>query len=118
MDIKTPPKRLVDLNPIWLSDKNDPTSEKWGIAFDCPCGTAPISCACGSPTCPRYMAPGCEFGRCHIMFGNPVSGPVSKWGKEKWTRSGETFETLTLAPSIHAVGHWHGWLRNGMLVSC
>jgi hypothetical protein len=100
-EIKTPPKRLVDFNPEWMSDRNDPTSEKWGIAFDCPCGTV------------------CQFGpRLFIPFDNPVAGPVSRWGREKWHRTGETFEALTLSPSLHAEGHWHGWLRDGVLVSC
>jgi hypothetical protein len=33
-----------------------------------------------------------------------------------WTRAaGDTFETLTLSPSIDAspAGHWHGFIQNG-----
>lgn len=124
MDIKTLPKKLVDLHPEWLRNKTDATSEKWGIQFYCPCGTPPRrDCTCADPECPTgpnssSLVPGCDFAIVALMFDNPVSGPVSKWGREKWHRDGDTFETLTLSPSIHAVGHWHGWLRNGMLVSC
>ena len=40
-------------------------------------------------------------------------------------REGETFDTLTLAPSIHVVAgagesrvtHWHGWIRGGEIVN-
>jgi hypothetical protein len=24
----------------------------------------------------------------------------------------------TLSPSVHCVGHWHGWIRSGRMVSC
>lgn len=27
-------------------------------------------------------------------------------------------EAPTLSPSVHRVGHWHGWLRNGVWESC
>lgn len=27
-------------------------------------------------------------------------------------------DSPTVTPSIHYVGHWHGWLRAGRLVSC
>ncbi len=34
-----------------------------------------------------------------------------------WQRTGDTFETLTLTPSVdaasHGVGHWHGFITNG-----
>lgn len=32
-----------------------------------------------------------------------------------WKRTGETFETLTLSPSINAEasGHWHGFITKG-----
>jgi hypothetical protein len=32
-----------------------------------------------------------------------------------WRREGDTFDTLTLSPSVDASpsGHWHGFVRNG-----
>ena len=101
-DIKTPPTRLVDLNPTWFGIHGKDT-EGAGVIFDCPCQSE--SCAWG--------------GKLAISFRNPLRGKAYASAEEHlWQRTGETFETLTLSPSIHAVGHWHGWLRNGVLVSC
>ena len=106
-EIRTPPKKLVDLNPRWMREfvaRDKPPRDGYGIEFDCPCGRGP-ECEWGGTIC--------------IAFANPLDGgPVSRWGREKWQRTGDTFESLTLTPSIHAVGHWHGWLRNGVLESC
>lgn len=33
----------------------------------------------------------------------------------QWSWNGNK-EKPTLAPSLHCVGMWHGWVRNGMLV--
>lgn len=35
----------------------------------------------------------------------------------RWALSG-TREKPTLSPSLHWVGVWHGWLRDGLLASC
>jgi len=35
----------------------------------------------------------------------------------RWQLSG-TVDKPTLSPSLHWVGIWHGWLRNGRLESC
>lgn len=35
----------------------------------------------------------------------------------QWQLSG-THAKPTLSPSLHWVGMWHGWLRDGQLVSC
>jgi len=37
------------------------------------------------------------------------------WGPSGWQVSGE-LPRLTVSPSIHVVGVWHGWLRDGVLV--
>lgn len=44
--------------------------------------------------------------------------PVGAWCVPPgclWTRRGETFETLTLSPSVDAsrAGHWHGFVSGG-----
>jgi len=100
-EVRTPPKRLVDLNPTWFGIHGQ-ESEGAGIIFDCPCQSE--SCAWG--------------GKIAVSFSNPIKGPASTVDRCLWTRSGEDFATLTLSPSIHAVGHWHGWLKNGVLESC
>ena len=101
-DIKTPPKKLVDLNPQWFEIHGRDTLLA-GVIYDCPCQLD--TCAWG--------------GRVAISFSNPVRGePANGPGERLWHRTGETFETLTLSPSVHQVGHWHGWIRNGVVESC
>lgn len=41
----------------------------------------------------------------------PDVAPDARW----WHRTGDTFETLTLTPSIDAsaYGHWHGFITRG-----
>jgi len=36
-------------------------------------------------------------------------------GDEAWQWDGNK-DSPTLTPSVHAVGHWHGWVRAGELV--
>lgn len=50
--------------------------------------------------------------------------PVLEWTVDRpnpngaqWSLSG-TAEAPTLSPSLHWVGFWHGWLREGRLESC
>ena len=111
--------RLVDLHPKWWAE---PDRVGQGISFDCPCGCA------GKP----------NEARLSVAFANPLDGgvaialgsprllwPVIGEGTRvvvppgiHWTRSGETFESLTLSPSIHAgnSGHWHGHVVSGGIV--
>jgi hypothetical protein len=102
-EVRTPPKKLADLNPKWFTEHASGRTG-YGVEFDCPCG----------------QGAACEWGgRIHVPFANPLDGgPPGRWGSTKWQRTGETFENLSLTPSIHAVGHWHGWLTNGVLTSC
>ena len=73
-----------------------------GLLFDCP------HCSC----------------RLAIGFSNPVDGgpaevemPMGLGQNDgrRWHREGESFDQLTLKPSIDAPGHWHGWLTGGEL---
>lgn len=60
--------------------------------YVCPCG-------CGS------LGP--------LTVGNgfkPSDGPSWHWNG--------LLDKPTLSPSVHHVGHWHGWLRNGVWESC
>ena len=100
-EVRTPPERLADLDPRWIGASGE--REGVGIRFECPCRSE--SCAWG--------------GLVGIAFANPLDGGAGVDGMgPRWQRTGDTFETLTLSPSIHLVGHWHGWLRNGVLESC
>ena len=97
--------KLTSLNPGFVdaggegvSDKDGnpvPKREGVGISFDCPCG-------CGDRT--------------YTPFENPLDGgPSRAGGHPAWQRTGDTFETLTLKPSIlRTLGcKWHGYLTNG-----
>ena len=95
-EVKTEPKRLLDLNPTW--DKIEGYEGKY-LTWDCPCGEK------------------CRWARIPIPITNPIDGsdPV---GACHWERIGEDFASISLKPSIHHRGHWHGFLTNGMVISC
>lgn len=62
-----------------------------------------------------YVCPcGCG-GLGPITVGNgfkPKSDGYATW---QWNGS---FDKPTLTPSVHHVGHWHGWLTDGVWKSC
>ncbi len=104
--------KLTDLNPRWVNADGEgvfsaktgepvPASQGVGMSFDCPCG----NCA----------------DRKYLDFENPISGEPSSRPEHAWRREGETFETLTLSPSIlfrsdwGACG-WHGFIRDGQII--
>lgn len=104
-------KKLIDMNPRWvgaggegISDSDgNPVPERHGIgiSFDCPCG-------------------GNDRVFCH--FQNPLDGgPCSEPHGHAWYRHGDTFENLTLSPSIQRADpdgcRWHGYVRNGLIVN-
>lgn len=104
--------RLRDLEPAWIATAG---RHGMGISFLCPVhgGNGANGMAC-------YLG---------VWFENPVDGgPAYKpgepfqrrtryncftAGEPLWRRTGETFDTLTLEPSIDAEGHWHGYIRAG-----
>ena len=77
--------RLVDLNPRWVSGRYAGRDDDvpCGIHFDCPEGHE--GCSHAIPFAPAFD-------------GSPTPG----WQQNGaiWQRSGDTFETLTLSPSI------------------
>lgn len=101
--------KLVDLQPRWVgaggdgvTRNGDPVPERHGvgISFECPCG------------CPDRVA---------VLFANPLDGgPPYVPERSQWHRAGETFENLTLAPSILRVGGcaWHGFIEAGNIRTC
>jgi hypothetical protein len=99
--------KLTDLNPKFftLGHWASPHIFAIGLTFDCPC---------------------CRDRRLAVFFDTPIDPDnVAKTFMEPWTptllnhnlwkRSGDTFDTLTLTPSIDASahGHWHGFIQNG-----
>jgi hypothetical protein len=109
--------KLADLDPRWLGAGGDgvtradgsPAPERHGVGiiFECPCGRSEH-----------------DDGGSHaiaIEFDRPLDGgPAHRTDGKVWQRTGETFETLTLSPSIQRIGGcgWHGWIRNGEVISC
>lgn len=91
--------RLVDLNPRFLGGA--PDREGVGIEFDCPCGGI-----CGHSL--------------FVPFENPLDGGA-QYGPTGWKRAGDTFETLTLTPSILRLAPsqcgWHGFVTNGEIIT-
>ena len=107
--------KLIDLNPKFLFHGGEghyrklengereqfPLREGVGISFDCPCGK------CNERTI--------------LNFKNPIDGdePISPY-QPCWERKGNTFEHMTLTPSIQRMGkcRWHGYLTDGELKEC
>lgn len=111
--------KLTDLNPQWLGHggehvyaskedaevgKSIPYRDKVGVEFDCPCGNKD------------------EQHRLFIEFKNPPDGgpPCDPRAHATWHRYGDTFETLSLSPSIqrHTPCKWHGYITNGEVLTC
>lgn len=99
--------KLVDLQPVFAchggsgvtrSDTGEPIAETRGIGviFDCPCGNHD------------------EAHRCYVPFANPI-GPGPYVPEKGWQRTGDSFETLSLTPSILRIGGcgWHGYITAG-----
>lgn len=93
--------KLTDLNPRWgyWASWEGPIE----VSFDCPVhGTT---------------------HRVHVPFANPMNGAKPVTRNHLWQRTGETFETLTLTPSIDYTKYdngtvrdpscWHGFITNG-----
>lgn len=103
-------QRLTDRRPKWV------TFGQWseqapplyiGLSFDCPCP------AC--ETKPKRLA---------CLFWPPVDpeGAIARYGlflpdNGRHRRvSGETFDTLTLSPSLGFDPHWHGHITAGEII--
>jgi hypothetical protein len=107
--------KLVDLHPQFLgaggegifnADGTPATPrEGVGVIFDCPCG--------------QYKE---EWQRCYVPFSNPLDGGPVFDERQGWQRTGETFDTLTLTPSIlrnkdRGGCGWHGFITNGDIIT-
>jgi hypothetical protein len=101
--------KLVALNPRFIDHGGEgvtragipvPRSEGIGVMFDCPCG-------CGRPI--------------YVPFSNPIKAVGDLWvgNQAHWQRTGETFDTMTLTPSIRRLDGcaWHGFVTNGEIVN-
>jgi len=112
--------KLTDLDPRWFDVPGVGTNRD-GLTFLCPCE----KCRSGQAV------------RLGVQFANPVEGHpgIEMTEAEKlrhvhelgtfdvppghmWQRTGDTFDTMTLSPSVDASksGHWHGCVRDGQIV--
>jgi hypothetical protein len=100
--------KLAAANPKWLGTVSG--REGVGVSFDCPCAR------CHNRD---------DRQRINVYIDPPFDGgaPISP----AWERSGDTFDSLTLKPSIilrigdgkgGMVEHWHGFVTAGELRSC
>lgn len=56
-----------------------------------------------------YNCP-CGCGHTGALAFRPHQSPSWEWDGN--------VDAPTLSPSVHHVGHWHGWLRAGIWTSC
>lgn len=107
--------KLTDLKPKWTTIGHWATDDPFyvGVSFLC-------------PHCPRDPCPTCGHDRTQrlaVRFWPPID-PCGWLGKmavplpaEGHKRvSGDSFETLTLDPSVGCDPHWHGHIINGEIV--
>ena len=103
--------RLTDLQPRWFTFMAHPAD---GVVL-----IAGLT----------FVCPHCMKQRIGVRFKPLIdpAGIVAQYGivwpcgdEPVWNRQGDTFETLTLSPSINAQsqridvpGHWHGFIENG-----
>lgn len=108
--------RLSALDPRWFAPAG---REKTGLTFLCPC-------CVGTPRSVRLAIPLAQplDGGAPVPMGIRVALDCVKRGEKApfnvpaeflWGHDGDSFETLTLHPSVDASrsGHWHGWVRGG-----
>ncbi len=99
--------KLTELNPKFIQHGGDgiyrdgkpcPSEEGVGIILNCPCG--------------------CEE-ELYVPFSNPLDENLGAKYQKGWKRTGDTFETLTLEPSIQrrTACKWHGYIRNGEIIT-
>ena len=107
--------RLTDLSPHWigLPDWTPSSAFYVGVSFFCP-HCDPFAPTHG-PNRRRRLA---------VMFHPPIDPDnwmvriIQPTEDGKYQRvSGDTFDTLTIEPSIgfESIGHWHGRITNGVV---
>ncbi len=112
--------RLTELEPRWVGECGAPDDAKQGVSFWCPHCPAEKSTRMAvffdAPICGRAAVDIKAFHE-NRLGDDAAADHLNDHhvGKILWHREGETFDNLTLTPSIDAshFGHWHGFITNG-----
>lgn len=116
--------KLADLNPRWFAEEG---RHGQGVIFQCPCGCKGTERAVNLAvvfTPPLDGGAVLPVGKISVQYdavrrsvGEAEWNSYRDWAPSgiAWQRSGDTFETLTLAPSVDygGAGHWHGHVQGG-----
>lgn len=71
-----------------------------------------------TPTGQRYFWFGCP-GKCKTISALPIRPVMDANIKhDSWHLTGDDIDKPTLTPSVHHVGCWHGWIRDGEISTC
>jgi hypothetical protein len=106
---------LTELKPRWFAERG---RRGQGLTFLCPhCKQVRLGVAFANPLDGKLPDPKTGTGRWiirHVHYTRKFDVPP---GGLFWTRTGTTFKTLTLTPSVDASasGHWHGFITNGVV---
>jgi len=116
--------RLIDLDPRFVGAGGEGVTDKDGHPVPARHGVG-LSFLCPCPTCTAQRTGDRDKDfhlRVFVDFANPLDGGPSYQPSERhqWQRMGETFETLTLTPSILSVAGkggcgWH--VTNGEVIN-
>lgn len=97
--------KLTDLNPRWIHENV--------FVFDCPhCRKTLLSCK------NIAMDISTQFDIFVAAFGEGNAYKIVPMKRETaWGISGKDFANMTVTPSIDASasGHWHGFIKDGMI---
>jgi hypothetical protein len=101
--------KLSDCQPRWVGVVNwsSPSLFAVGLVFTCPVCRFPVLC---------YFKPSLDPDNLRAKYGWPDAFPAPD-GNLQWERTGDSFDTISLMPSINndkaGCGHWS--LTNGEL---
>lgn len=120
--------KLADLNPRWFAEEG---RRGQGVLFDCPGCRAGVCADAKDGGRPFRLAVaitpldgGAPFPikKMETLFSAIEAAEGEEWTGRVvppgivWGRTGETFETLSISPSVDASasGHWHGHVSEGV----
>jgi hypothetical protein len=107
--------KLTELEPRWIGGSLDDGAERRGLGISFMC---PLHHVEGDRLAVWFSNP-CDGGSAHVDYAmdSATAHLTLKNPEHLWQRTGETFDDLTLTPSIDAskYGCWHGFITNGAI---